>query len=175
LPPEKYTKGFRSMIRKEIAIQRISVVSSKPFEDVIAALDAAIGHPNMGAFRDAMTSAKTYAELERVVDGAIGPSGLMEFMRLDLGDVVRKKHGGTGPKSVRMLVGNPVIMAQMVEHTPDAGSYAPVTILVDERADGVHLTYDTMGSLLASYKNAEAMKVALDLDAKVLALISTAA
>jgi hypothetical protein len=29
-------------------------------------------------------------------------------------------------------------MKEMVKHVPDAGSYAPVTVLVDERADGVH-------------------------------------
>lgn len=30
-------------------------------------------------------------------------------------------------------------MKEMVKTVPDAASYAPVTILVDERADGVHL------------------------------------
>jgi hypothetical protein len=40
-------------------------------------------------------------------------------------------------------MGNPLIMKQTVKLTPDAGSYAPVTILLDERADGVNLSYDT--------------------------------
>jgi hypothetical protein len=66
-------------------------------------------------------------------------------------------------------------MKQLVEHVPDAGSYAPVTILVDERPDGVHLSYDTMASFLAPYGNAGAMKVAQDLDAKVEALLTAAA
>jgi len=35
---------------------------------------------------------------------------------------------------IRFLIGNPLIMRQMVQHVPDAGSYAPVTILIDERA-----------------------------------------
>lgn len=70
---------------------------------------------------------------------------------------------------------NPLIMKQMVEHVPDAGSYAPVTILVDERPDGVHLSYDTMASYLTSYESPEGMKVAEDLDSKVRALITTAA
>jgi len=63
----------------------------------------------------------------------------------------------------------------MVEHVPDAGSYAPVTILVDERRDGVHISYDRMGSLLASYGNPEALQVAQDLDSKVEALLTAAA
>jgi AraC family transcriptional regulator len=49
----------------------------------------------------------------------------------------------------------------------DAGSYAPVTVLVDERADGVHISYDRMASLLAPYGNRDALSIARDLDAKV--------
>jgi hypothetical protein len=65
-------------------------------------------------------------------------------------------------------------MKQMLEHVPDAGSYAPVTILVDERADGVRLSYDTMTSFLTPYNNSDALKVAADLDQKVVALLSAA-
>jgi hypothetical protein len=63
-------------------------------------------------------------------------------------------------------------MKQMIEHAPDAGSYAPVTVLIDARADGVHLSYDKMASLLAPYGSAAAMKVAQDLDSKVEALLT---
>ena len=63
----------------------------------------------------------------------------------------------------------------MAKHVPDAGSYAPVTVLVDERADGVHLSYDKMASLLAPYRNSEALAVARHLDEKVEALLYEAA
>ena len=68
-------------------------------------------------------------------------------------------------------MGNPLIMKDMVKHVPDAGSYAPVTILIDERPDGVHLSYDRMESFLLPYGNAEALAVARALDAKVTALL----
>ena len=58
-------------------------------------------------------------------------------------------------------------MKEMAKHVPDAGSYAPVTVLVDERADGVHLSYDRMASSLASYGNRDALDVARDLDKKI--------
>ena len=58
-------------------------------------------------------------------------------------------------------------MKEMAKHVPDAGAYAPVTILVDERPDGVHLSYDTMASLLAPYANSDALAVARDLDSKI--------
>ena len=61
------------------------------------------------------------------------------------------------------------------KEVPDAASYAPVTILVDERADGVHLSYDSMASLLAPYGSQSALRVAVDLDAKVESLLKAAA
>jgi hypothetical protein len=59
----------------------------------------------------------------------------------------------------------------MVQQAPDAGSYGPVTILIHERQDGVHLSYDRMASYLASYGHSEALQV----DAKVEALLTAAA
>ena len=160
---------------KRIEVQRFTVISSKSFQEVLAKLDAAIGHPNMATFRNDMTSAKTFAELEAAVQKVIGTAGLMEFARFELGEVLRRILGERAPKSVRLVVGNPLIMAQMVEHVPDAGSYAPVTILVDERPDGVHLTYDTTASFLSAYANPKASKVAQDLDTKIETLLTSAA
>jgi hypothetical protein len=68
---------------------------------------------------------------------------------------------------IRFIIGNPLIMKEMAKHVPEAGSYAPVTVLADERADGVHLSYDRMASLIAPYKNPDALAVALNLDNKV--------
>jgi hypothetical protein len=48
-------------------------------------------------------------------------------------------------------------------------------VLVDERSDGVHISYDRMASFLASYRNADALAVARDLDKKVESLLSEAA
>jgi hypothetical protein len=42
-----------------------------------------------------------------------------------------------------------------------------VTVLIDQRPDGVHLSYDEMAGFLAPYGNAGALRIARDLDAKV--------
>jgi len=89
--------------------------------------------------------------------------------------IVRKGTQLHSSKIMRLVLGNPLIMKEMAKHVLDAGSYAPVTVLVDERADGVHLSYDRMASLLAPYGNSEAMNVARDLDAKVENLLRQAA
>jgi|SRR5208337_4371944 len=160
---------------KQINVQRFSVTSSKPFREVIGVFDIALGHPDMNAFRANVAAAETYADLEKVVRAAIGPTELIEFTRFDLGEVLRKRNGAKAPQSLRIVLGNPLIMSQMVEQVPDAGSYAPVTILIDERNDGVHLSYDRMAGFLAPYGNSEALKVAQDLDSKVEALLTAAA
>ncbi len=82
--------------------------------------------------------------------------------------------GRDKPRMVRLIMGNPLIMQQMARQVPDAGSYAPVTVLVDERSDGVHISYDRMASLLASYGSPDALAVARDLDKKVETLLSEA-
>ena len=151
----------------KIEIERLSVTSSKPFDVVVAALEAAIGHPDMVEFFEATRGARTLAELESVVDKGLGRTGLMMFMKFDHGAILRKETGLDTPKIVRFLIGNPLIMKEMAKHVPDAGSYAPVTILVDERPDGVHLSYDKMTGLLAPYGSADALAVARDLDSKI--------
>jgi len=161
------------MHTREILLRRSSVVSTRSFEDVVERLTAPIGRPDMSAFRRAIAAAKNVAELEALVRAAIGASELMEFARYDSGEVLRKE--GRGPKLLRLVVGNPLIMREMARSVPDAASYAPVTILVDERADGVHLSYDTMASALAPYESAGALAIAERLDAKIHGLLEAAA
>lgn len=158
----------------EIQVRRLSVVSSRSFEEVVKDLTATIGHPDLNAFHKALATATTLVDLEKVVRGAIGTSELMEFARFDAGAVLRKERGGQGSKILRLVVGNPLIMKEMAKTVPDAASYAPVTILVDERADGVHLSYDSMASLLAPYGSESAIVVARDLDRKIEKLLKTA-
>jgi uncharacterized protein (DUF302 family) len=163
------------MATRSVQVQRITYISRRPFAEVLARLESKIGHPDMSKFSKDVAAASTDEELEQVVHRAVGPADLMEFNRMDFGAVLKKELGPKAPQSVRLLVGNPLIMKQMVKRVPDAGSYAPVTILVDERPDGIHLSYDTMASYLAAYGNPDALKVARDLDSKIEALLAEAA
>jgi uncharacterized protein (DUF302 family) len=161
------------MSTNRISVDRVSITSGKSLRDVLSKFDAAVGHPDIQKFWKGVGATKTNSEMENVVQSALGPSGFMEFARFDHGGVVHKGESGDHPKVFRLVIGNPLIMREMVKHVPDAGSYAPVTILIDERPDGVHISYDRMASFLAPYGNAEALKVAKDLDAKVEALLAS--
>jgi len=163
------------MAISKIELERVSIISSKPFEKVVEALKAAVGQPDMNDFAMATKSARTFADLEAAIREGLGRTGFMLFMELDHGVILRKESGKAAPKMVRFIVGNPFIMKEMVKHVPDAGSYAPVTVLVDERADGVHLSYDRMASYLAPYQNSEALAVARELDSKIESLLRESA
>jgi len=156
---------------EKIEVERFSLTSAKPFDVVVAALKSAVGQPDIVEFFKASRAANSLLDLERVVQGALGRTGFMLFAEFDFGDVLRRESGSAAPNSMRFVVGNPLIMKEMVKHVPDAGSYAPVTILIDERPDGVHISYDKMESYLLPYGNAEALAVARDLDAKITTLL----
>jgi uncharacterized protein (DUF302 family) len=154
------------MIRK-IEMERFTVISSKPFDVVVAGIKASVGHPNMASLWQAVQRATTGAELDAAIQPTLGETGLMQFVEFDHGMVIRKGTERRICKMVRLVIGNPLIMKEMAKRVPDAGSYAPVTVLVDERADGVHISYDRMASLLAPYGDEDALSVARDLDANV--------
>ena len=170
------TKGeAKQMSVREVQVQRVTLVSTEPFDTVIARIDAQIGHPDMAAFRKNFSAAQNETEMEKVVDPVTKPNGIMEFTRFDLGEVLRKEGGASTPRILRIIAGNPLIMKEMVRHVPDAGSYAPVTILIEERPENVRISYDRMASYLAAYKNSDALKVARDLDAKIERILTEAA
>lgn len=162
------------MIRK-IEMERFSLTTSKRFDEVISSVNADIGHPDMAEFGRSTHEAHSFAELKSAVEKGLSKTGLMLFMQLDHGAIVRKETGHETPKMIRFVIGNPLIMKEMAKHVPDASSYAPVTVLVDERADGVHLSYDRMASFLAPYGNRDALEVARNLDKKIEDLLRQAA
>jgi uncharacterized protein (DUF302 family) len=77
-----------------------------------------------------------------------------------------------GRRLVRLIAGNPVTMGEMTRHVADAGSYAPVTILIQQLPDGrTRVAYDTVTSALVPYHDAAATEVAQRLDTEVLHLL----
>jgi uncharacterized protein (DUF302 family) len=162
------------MIRK-VEMERFTLTSSKPFDVVVATIKASIGHPNTAELWQATHRATTAAELEAAIQPGLGKTGLMQFAEFDHGAIVRKGTDHHTSKMIRLVIGNPLIMKEMAKRVPDAGSYAPVTVLVDERADGVHISYDRMASLLAPYGDRDALSIARDLDVKVENVLTQAA
>jgi uncharacterized protein (DUF302 family) len=160
-----------NMTIAKVEVERFSITSAKPFEAIVTGIKSAIGQPDMVNFFKETRATDSFADLERVVQRGLGRTDLMLFAEFDLGDILRRETGSRTPRIIRLVVGNPLIMKEMVKHVPDAGSYAPVTVLVDERPDGVHISYDKMESYLLHYGNSEALAIARNLDAKITTLL----
>jgi uncharacterized protein (DUF302 family) len=159
------------MTIEKVEVERFSLTSTKPFDAVVAALKSAVGHPDIVEFFRTTGAAKSFPDLKRIVQSGLGRTDLMLFAEFDLGNILRRETGSETPRIKRFVVGNPLIMKEMVKHVPDAGSYAPVTVLIDERPDGVHVSYDKMESYLLHYGSSEALAVARALDTKITTLL----
>ena len=70
-------------------VKRVSVISRLPFEAVVTRFDSLIGHPDMHRFSEPLQESNSAEELTRVVQGTVSEAQLMEFMRFNLGDVLK--------------------------------------------------------------------------------------
>ena len=82
----------------------------------------------------------------------------MRFLQLDCDSVLTfdpRAPDWDGRRLVRLIAGNPVTMGQMTRHVADAGSYAPVTILIQQIPDGgTRVAYNKVASAIAPYHDA---------------------
>ena len=60
------------MTIRRVVVARMSVVCATPFEAALAALEAAIGHPDMVEFEDTIQTAKTFADFQSAIGGGRG-------------------------------------------------------------------------------------------------------
>jgi uncharacterized protein (DUF302 family) len=134
-----------------------------------------MGH---GSVQDIVALAKTpvsEAEFIRdVQERFVGESGFILFAEVD--------HGGWLPKfgierrSVRWILGNPLIAITMIRHDITAGLFAPVELLVTEAENGhgATVTYVRPSTMMVIDENPPLLDAAKALDAKYDALIARA-
>ena len=161
----------------DVAVRRHVLTSERPFADVMDGIFAGISRPDIGALFAKLAASTSYEELSSLVQQEQGSAGLMRFLQLDLDTALAHDPQAhqRGRRLVRLIAGNPVTMGQMTRHVPDAGSYAPVTILIEELPGGrTRVAYDTVTSEIAPYGDAAASQVAERLDTEVLVLLRQA-
>jgi hypothetical protein len=84
----------------KVEVERFSLTSSRPFDEVLAAINDEIGHPDMAEFCRATHRTGTVAELESTIQKVLGRTGLMSFVEFDHGAIVRKGTGRETPSLV---------------------------------------------------------------------------
>src|SRR5260370_9712563 len=110
-----------------VEVERFSLTSSRSFDEVSAAINDGVGHPEMAEFWGSTHQARTVGELEKSIQKALGRAGLMSFVQFDHGAIVRKMTGRDRPRMVRLLIGNPLIMQDRATNVPSAAATDPVS------------------------------------------------
>ncbi len=159
----------------DIAVRRHVLTSGRSFQVVLDGIYTGISQPDIAALFAKLAASTSYEEFSDLVRQAQGSAGLFRFLHLDDDHVLaldpRARHQA-GRRLVRLIAGNPVTMGQMTRHLPAAGSYAPVTILIQELPGGrTQVAYDTVASAIATYAGAAASQVAQRQDTEVLSLL----
>ena len=162
----------------EVPINRHMIESEQSFQDVMDGIFGGISRPDIRLLFSDLEASTSYEQFSSIVQQAQGSAGLMQFWQLHLDVALTLDPRATDQakhRLVRLIAGNPVTMGEMTRHIADAGSYAPVTILIQELPDGgSRVAYDSVASAIAPYHDAAASKVARRLDAAVLTLLREA-
>jgi len=151
----------------EVSVRRHVFDSERPFASVLDGIFGGISQPDIGLLFSKLAASTSYEEFSSLVTQAQGSAGLIRFWQLDLDHAVTlgpQAQDRAGRRLVRLIAGNPVTMGEMTRHVADAGSYAPVTILI-------RVAYDSVASAIAPYHDATASEVAQRLDTEVLRLL----
>lgn len=147
---------------------RVRYHSAKSYDELRAALLADIGERPV-PINDIATGTGDWESYRQRVESHVGPSGFMLFGTVDHGAWITK--AGIDRKALRVILGNPLIAITMLRHDVTAGLFAPVELLLLEEDDGrSSLTYVKPSSLMVVEPNAELLRAAEGLDAKLAAL-----
>src|SRR5260370_17135296 len=104
-----------------VQIERFSLTSSRPFDEILAAIKAAIGHPDMVEFAKRTAATPSFPDFESIVREGLGTTGLMLFMELDHAAVIRKATGRDTPRMARLIIAYPPLLQQSTTHVPTSG------------------------------------------------------
>lgn len=159
----------------EVQVRRHVFTSERPFAEIMDGIYGGISQPDIRSLFRELAASTSYEQFTSLVRQAQGSAGLMCFLELELDSALAfdpQAQRSAGRGLVRVIAGNPVTMGEMTRHVPDAGSYAPVTILIQELPDGgTRLAYDSVVSEIAIYDDPAATQVADKLDTEVLGLL----
>jgi uncharacterized protein (DUF302 family) len=154
---------------------RVVADTSVTFDDVLQRLRVQMGRVNVSDVVGLARNVATEADYVReVTKRYVGESGFMLFAEID--------HGGWLPifgirrRTVRWILGNPLIAVTMIRHDITAGLFAPVELLISEHQDGegTNIVYLRPSSVMVTERN-EPLRVAAEaLDVKLDALVAHA-
>lgn len=153
--------------REERRFEGVRVVRkvSADMDVVVAKLRARMGQLSFAEVIDMAQKARSADDFESEARKYIPESGFVIFDEIDHGAWLQRY--GLGPKSLRWLLGNPIIAVTMIRHDPTAGLFVPIELLLNEGPDGgCAITYVVPSSLIAIDDNPPLLAAAKRLDDK---------
>jgi hypothetical protein len=145
-------------------------VSTRIFEEVVAALEEATGSVEDGGFADDVREVRNAADFEARTRARIGPSDFTRFLTIDHGSWL--PFFGINAKCRTYTIGNPLIARTMLMHDIGAGLNVPLKVMIYEDIESgtTRFAYDLPSSLMSRLGNAEVTLAARALDAKLAGL-----
>jgi len=157
-------------MRTTLTVHHNEHVSSRSFDEVVRAFEAAVGSVENIGLEALSASTKSADEFESQVKSRESTSGFMRFFTVDHGAWMARV--GLNAKARMYTIGNPLIARTMLEHDIAAGLNVPVRLMIyeDPASRTTRLTYDLPSSLMSGLKNKKVDAAAKKLDAKLIAL-----
>jgi len=127
--------------------------SNRPFADVVAALEAAVGSVENDAFSAEESEAHDPLGFEARMHKHEGTSGFMRFHTIDYGAWLAAL--GSSGKARMYTIGNPLIARTMIKYDIGVGLNVPVRIAVYEEPSSrkIRMAYNLPSSLMSALEN----------------------
>jgi uncharacterized protein (DUF302 family) len=157
-------------MRTTLTVHHNEHVSSRSFDEVVRAFEAAVGSVENVGLEALSASTKSAEEFESQVKSREGTSGFIRFLTVDHGAWMARV--GLKARARMYTIGNPLIARTMLEHDIAAGLNVPVRLMIYEEpaSQTTRLAYDLPSSLMSGLKNEKVATAAKKLDAKLIAL-----
>jgi uncharacterized protein (DUF302 family) len=157
-------------MRTTLTVHHNEHVSSRSFDEVVRAFEAAVGSVENIGLEALSASTKSAEEFESQIKLRESTSGFMRFFTADHGAWMARV--GLNARARMYTIGNPLIARTMLEHDIAAGLNVPVRLMIYEEpaSQTTRLAYDLPSSLMSGLKNEKIAAAAKKLDAKLIAL-----
>jgi uncharacterized protein (DUF302 family) len=157
------------------SIERSTVLTGLTYPALVAAFERELGRWEPDTGTRLVAARAPWSEVEREVERAAGPHGLMILGQVDQGEIVSLS--GRPIRCSLYLIGNPVIAARILQIDVRGSLYVPFRVsLYEERgADGASIAFDRPSSFLAALERPELVELGRVLDEKIDGLAAAAA
>jgi uncharacterized protein (DUF302 family) len=150
---------------------RVKINTPLSFDELLARLRNVARNASPREITELAAHVDSWEEFARLVNERfVGESGFMLFADIDHGAWVSR--AGIHWRTVRWILGNPLLAITMMRHDLDAGLFAPVELLMTEHSQGTTPLYVRPSSLIfVPGGSAELKAAAEELDQKFEALV----